>query len=377
VRVAARIGAALLVLLLVAIVGTGWAVTRLIGAGGIQARLSEIAVSELGREIGFSDFEVALFPPSVSAINAVIGDASAPLARAERVDLIPILAPFLAGIFAIDSVSVEGFEIDLVRASNKISFADSVGEASVSTKHSDQTDRSDWVVRDLSFSNAMISLEDRTVTPPLVWVLREIDARARTEVIRGEVRLDLSGKFASGGQIAGGGTLGFGGGLDFDFEFESVAIAPAKPYFRSDAEVGGLMAGTIRLRESIEDPKLELSGTLREARIQLGEIALRGSFGLEATIESFASAPRGVVSIDATRAELRYANFFTKPPGTPAQVVGELSLQPDGSIAIEAWKFVMQDLDGQAQAGPGTRTRIAETAPLIGPNPLRGKLRSR
>ncbi len=63
----------------------------------------------------------------------------------------------------------------------------------------------------------------------------------------------------------------------------------------------------------------------------------------------------GRVEIDATAAELRYAQFFTKPPETPARVTGRLVERADGSLEIDAWEFAMQDLDAQIQPGAAAR----------------------
>jgi hypothetical protein len=44
-----------------------------------------------------------------------------------------------------------------------------------------------------------------------------------------------------------------------------------------------------------------------------------------------------------------YDDFFAKPPGTAARVSGTLSNDPNGWLAIDAWKFVMKDLDSRGK----------------------------
>ncbi len=102
-----------------------------------------------------------------------------------------------------------------------------------------------------------------------------------------------------------------------------------------------------------------MDATLRDARLQLGDIALRGSLDIDATIDDAWSAPHGRVALDATLAELAYAEFFTKPPGTAATVVGLITTSRDGSPAIETWEFVMEDLDGHVRIRFGDRFQFA------------------
>ena len=96
---------------------------------------------------------------------------------------------------------------------------------------------------------------------------------------------------------------------------------------------------------TVASPTVEVDATFRKARFQLGEIALFGVLQVAASIDDAWKAPRGRIDLDATQAELSYAKFFTKPVGTAASVTGNLSRNPDGSFSIDAWKFVMKDLD--------------------------------
>ena len=65
----------------------------------------------------------------------------------------------------------------------------------------------------------------------------------------------------------------------------------------------------------VHTPAIELTATLRDANLQLGEIALRGTLGVAVGIRDVLDAPSGLAELDATEAELGYANFFTKAPG--------------------------------------------------------------
>jgi uncharacterized protein involved in outer membrane biogenesis len=366
VRVIARICAALLALFFVAAIVLYVVVPRFVGEDVVRVRLSDATRSAIGRGIEFTTLKFEWFPPAVIGIGAVVGDEAMPLARAERIKLTPALASLLAGVLLIDSATVEGATIRLVRNRSQIAFADA---GSVETNEAvaiNRDARPDLALRGVSLSGAVITLEDRTVDPALVWMLRGVDASAFAEAVGSPIRIDLAGEIAPAGRLAGDGVVALDGELELEFEFESVAIATARPYFAADGDVGGLLTGSIRVSGNIESPAIELTATLREANLQLGEIALRGNLEVDASIRNVLDAPKGLVELDATEAELGYAGFFTKAPGTPARVVGKVTTGGGGSLAIDVWEFVMRDLDGQVRVGADNRFPLAHRRPELG-----------
>mgnify|MGYP006979360661 CR=1 FL=1 len=56
---------------------------------------------------------------------------------------------------------------------------------------------------------------------------------------------------------------------------------------------------------------------------------------------------QGQVELDATAAELRFGDFFTKPPGTRGLVRGQLTSASDGTLAVDTWKFEVDDFEGR------------------------------
>jgi hypothetical protein len=363
VRVVACILAALFAVLFVALIGRCVVLPRLAAEDVVRARLSEVARSAIGREIEFTTLEFELFPPSVIAIGAVVGNEAMPLARVERIKLTPALAPLLAGVLLIDSATLEGAEIHLVRTRSEIAFADAGFVATTRAVDANRTGRSDLAVRGLSLSGARITLEDRSVDPPIFWTLRDVDASAFTKALDSRVRFDLDAEFAAGGRLVGTGEVAADGELQLSFEFEAVTIATARPYFAADSDVGGLLTGSLRVKGSVDNPEFELTATLREANLQLGEIELHGTLGVAASIRDVLDAPSGLVELDATEAELGYAGFFNKAPGTPARVFGQVTTSAEGLLAIDAWNFAMQDLEGRAPAGIRDRFELAGRRP--------------
>jgi len=370
-RLAAGICVALIALLFIALIGLCVLLPRVAGEGVVGARLSEVTRSTIGREIEFRSLELKLFPPSVIAIGALIGDPSLPVASAERIELKPALAPMLAGLFVIDSAIVEGASIHLVRTPGEIALAN----AQIASTQ--RTARSDLAVRGLSLSGATITLDDRSIDPAAVWTLRDVTARVVAEALGSKVRFDLAGVLSPKGRLVGKGELAADGALQFEIGFDALSIDAARPYFAAGSDVEGSLTGSLRVAGTIDRPTIELDATLRDARLRLGEIALRGTLDVEARIRDLRGAAQGVVELDATHAELGYAGVFTKAPGTPARVIGEVTTGAAGSLAIEAWKFVMQDLDGHVRAEPRDRFRVADRTRRAQPEPRAGRSRFR
>lgn len=360
-RLAAGICAALIALLFIALIGICVLLPRVAGEQVVGARLSELTQSTIGRGVEFRSLEIELFPPSVIAIGALVGDRSTPVASAERIELKPALAPLLAGVFVIDSAIVEGAIVHLVRTPREIALANAqIGSAA-------RAARSDLAVRVLSLSGATITLEDRSIEPAAVWTLRDVTASVVAEVFGSQVRLELAGALPPTGRLVGKGEVAADGALQIELGFDALSIVAARPYFAAGSEVEGSLTGSLRVDGSIDRPAIELEATLRDARLRLGDIALRGNLDVEARIRDLRGAAQGIVELDATEAELGYAGVFTKAPGTSARVIGEVSTDPRGSLAIEAWRFVMQDLDGHVRAEPRDHFRLADRGPRVEP----------
>jgi uncharacterized protein involved in outer membrane biogenesis len=326
---------------------------RIVDTAAVRERLAHETSSALGHRLGFQQLGFQLIPPLLVMKDATLGAAGEPWARAERIELSIAWSPLLVGIALVDEAVVEGARLLLVRTAGGVQLDRSNAERLRSAP------QMNWVLRRLELRSATIALDDRSVGPPVRWQLREIEATAVAEALDLPVRLKLAGEVATGGQIVASGSFSLAGDVDFELKFESVAIAAARPYFESDAEVSGALTGSIWARGSSANWKLEMDATIRDARLQLGDIALRGLLDVDATIDNAGSAPHGRVALDATSAELAYGEFFTKPPGTAASVVGLITTNSDGITAIERWQFVMEDLDGHVRAHFGDRVQFA------------------
>jgi hypothetical protein len=356
VRVVTRIVGAAVLLGALLVVAVAVVLPRMLDTAAVRQQLADIAEPALGRRPEFQELEFQLFPPVLRMTDTTPAAGGDPSARPQRIELSIALPPLLAGVVLIDAAVVEDAQLVLLRTASGFQWDGS------NFAHRDPSHPMKIALRHLALRNTAIAIDDRSVRPSVRWQLRDVEATVVAESLDSPVRLALTGEVASGGRIVAGGSFSLAGDVDLQLEFAALAIAVARPYFESNSEVSGALTGSIRVRGSMENPTLELDATLRDARLQLGDISLRGILEVDARVDDARSAPRGKIELDATRAEVSYAQFFTKPPGTAATVVGIVSADRDGSPAIKAWKFSMKDLDGHVRIRFADRLRLAIAA---------------
>jgi hypothetical protein len=342
VRVLARVALAGALLVAVAVLALSLALPRIASSPTVRSDLADAATSALGYRVVFDELELRLFPPTfvmgrAQLFDPVDRDVDA-FARAERIELTLALTPLLAGMVLIDSAVVEGGRLEVVRTDRGLQFPRSA---------SLESDAINIMVRDVELRNAEVVLVDRSVVPPLIWELREVWAHVFGEVLDSRVRVELTGALASGGQLSVQGSWRLAGEVDLEMKFDAMAIHAAEPYFESGPPVEGLLTGSIRANGPLENLNVTVEATCREARFRLGEVALDGTLEVAARIDDAWAAAHGQIDLDATQAELTYAQFFTKPPGKAAHVTATLSHDSADALSIDAWKFVMQDLDAR------------------------------
>jgi len=199
-----------------------------------------------------------------------------------------------------------------------------------------------FAVRSLFIPDALLVLEDHTVSPTLRWELRNSNLQLQLDALESRHRFAIAGEIATGGRVVAEGSMKLGGELEAVVRLESVSIAPAGSYFASGAKTEGILSGTITATGTHVEFDFDLSG----GRLTLGEIALRGPLRISGQIDQH-KRPQGRVELDATAAELRFGDFFTKPPGTRGLVRGQVTTDADGALTIDAWRFEMDDFEGR------------------------------
>jgi hypothetical protein len=335
-------------LVVVFALAVGIALPRMASSPAVRSSLADAATSALGYRFAFEELKLQIFPPTAIMdrveIDQDAGDRvdreADPFARAERIELVLAVTPLLAGAVLVDSALVVGAQLEVVRTGRGFQFPKPTPR---------ESQPNNIYVRDVELRDAAVIIVDRSVVPPLFWRLRDVRAHVFGETLHSPVRVELSGALASGGQLGVRGTWTLAGEIDLELKFDDLAIDTAEPYFEPRSPVEGLLTGSIRATGTLESLSVAVDATCQGARFQLGKVALDGPLEVAARIDDAWAAPHGQIDLDATQAKLTYDDFFAKPPGTAARVTGTLSHDPDGWLTIEAWKFVMKDLDSKGK----------------------------
>jgi len=296
--------------------------------------------SIFGSELRYASREIAYFPPTIVLNQLTLGSVDTS-AHADRVVLRISLLPMLARVLLFDSVAVEGAVVNVVRTPGGVRLPSAPESVDPNPKGSMRL-----AARTLVMPDAVLFLEDRTVSPAVRWELRNSNMELELAARELTLHFTIDGEVVTGGRVVAEGEMRAGGDLEANFRLVGVSIAPARSYFASQTEVAGALSGTITTAGSHIDCELDLS----DGQLMLGEIALRGPLKINGQIDRSKPSHNGVVEVDATAAELRFGDFFTKAAGTRGQVRGEVTSGADGTLTIDAWKFEMDDFQGQVRS---------------------------
>jgi hypothetical protein len=372
---ATAVALAFLLLVLLAIL-----VPRLVQTEAARAKIQSASRSALGRELQYREIDVALMPPSLLVEEPRLAgkgpDGAAPL-EARRIALRISLLPLLGGAVVIDSLVVDGAALRFVRTADGVALPlpaspRSRDEKPAAARAGDKGAGGPvaLAVRALELRDAEVVLEDRTLHPPVTWVLRDIDVEARGSSLDAPIELEASLELASGGAISARGTAALGGDLDLELEIAGLALAPLQPYAGAEVALEGLLAGAIRVQGPAANPAaISADLTIRDARFTLSDIAVSGAIVARVDVAHAFERPSGSFDLDASAAVLRYSGAFTKPAGTPASVSGRIVADENGALAVDDVTLRIRDFEatGSARVGPPLRVDVRRaTADLEG-----------
>lgn len=295
----------------------------------------------LGRELHYSNFDLEYFPPRIILDSPTLGGVDA-FVRADRAVLRVSLVPMLARIVLVDSAAIEGARLQVVRSAEGVRWVSEKEntESSVALRNRAVMR---FAIRSLTIPGALLAFEDRTVSPPIRWELRNSELQLHMDAFELRPRFTISGEIATGGHVVAEGEVTATGEVDASIRLDAVLIAAGRSYFSSGAEVDGALTGTI----TALGPHVACDLDLSEGRLTLGQIVLRGPLKITGKIDRETRPPQGQLEVDATAAELQFGDFFTKPPGTRGLVRGRVTSDAEGTLAIDAWTFEMDDFEGR------------------------------
>ncbi len=366
-----RGAAALAVLAALALGVLLWSLPRLAKSDAARARIEELARTSLGRELHYGEIDFGLLPPSLVVTEPTLAGATPdapPLARADRVSLRVELLPLLRRRLEVSSLVVDGLALHLVRGDEGIVLPRAEGaspspppapSSAAPAAGADGGEGAPLGSRSIRLRGASLDLEDRTVSPPASWRLDEIELTARGARGDAPVSLDGSLRLSEGGELELGGTASPDGALDLLLTLRDASIAVARPYV--DAErLAGRLGGTVRVGGVRESPRLEAQLELEDADLALAGATVRGAITLEADVTDALAKATGPFVLEASDADVRYGQDFTKPPGTRARLRGQLITDARGALGADDLALELRNavLTGEVRTGAAPALRV-------------------
>jgi Domain of Unknown Function (DUF748)/AsmA-like C-terminal region len=393
----ARIAIAAVVLLAVAVGALALLLPRLVRSDAVRDQIQAASRKALGAELRYAELDVGLLPPSLLVREPALagaGPGASDVVDARQVALRVELLPLLARSLVIDSLVVEGATLRLVRTAQGIQLPlvpppRAPAEAGAEPKASEGGGAGfALALRTLELRDATLFLEDRTVQPAVTWELRKTDVRARGKALDAPIDVEASFQLASGGDVSASGTASVAGPLDLDVKLDGVALAPLRPYLGRGAQVEGRLGGAVRILGDVANPSTVAKLSLSGARFDVQDVSVHGDVSLDADLKGLRQEPSGHFDIDASGAELRYGEAFTKPPGTKARLSGRLVAGPGGALGVDDVQLSIRNLQSRVQGtlAPKLRLRIdtqpvdlagwEALVPALAGAPMRGSVRA-
>jgi hypothetical protein len=369
VKLLLRLGVGVIVLALLVLVLLAVLLPRFAKSETVRARIQSAALDLLGRELVYRELDVRLLPPSLLVEEPRLAGETpddVALIEAERIALRVALLPLLARTLMVDSLAVDGASVRLVRTAEGVALPLSAEPQAAKPPAESAASEGggpsvSLAVRALELRDAEVVFEDRAVAPPVTWVLRDLDVRARGKAPGQPVEIEASAEFGGGGATVVRGTATLAGELDLEIALDALALGPLRPYVGADGELDGLLAGIVHVQGPAASPaRISADLAIRDARFALSEIAVAGAVEGRADLADARGAPDGSFDLDASDAEVRYGGAFTKPAGVPATVNGRIVTDERGALGFDDVKLRIHDLDatGRVRVGPPLRIEI-------------------
>jgi hypothetical protein len=346
--------AAVAALLVAALAALAVLLPRLVDRPEVRARIEAAARDATGRELSYEALRAGIFPPAIEVVKPALAGETAgapPLFEADRVALRLALMPLLDRAIVIDRLKIEGARARVVRAPPPVTpaAAESVAAPATPAPRGEPVASKPGAlfgVRTIDVENGRLSLEDRSVSPPVLLELDDIDAKVRATSSDAPFRFEATLRLESGGAIALQGTATAGGEVDAEATLERVEAKPFTAYLGHGRSIAGLLGGSIHASGPATAPaKVDAKLRLEDAVVALDAVRLSGKLGLSASLASSQGLLGGPFEIDATEADLAYAGAFHKPPGTAATTSGTLQERAGGGFDVEELRVKIKNFE--------------------------------
>ncbi|NNL86863.1 MAG: DUF748 domain-containing protein, partial [Myxococcales bacterium] len=368
------LSAALLVALIVLL-------PRLAESEEVRRQLMAAGSEATGREVRFGELDVALMPPGLRLTDARVSGPSAedsPFLEGATIDLRLSWLSLLSLSVVVDSLVVEGATLRIVRGEDGLELPIPKADPTVPPEgtppapaqetpaSADDGEGLDLAVRDVRLRDTRIIFEDRTTEPPVLLEIADLAGQAEGKLLPRRLDFDFSGVLSSGGGLRLRGNAGAGGAAKLDLDLTEVQVDPFSVYAPpSVGGMGGKLSGAVSVEQTGsggDADRIAFDLRLEEGDFALDDVAMQGTLLAKGTLLDPTGSPSGDFDIDATRAALRYAEFFSKPAGTPARAKGKLRAGPNGALRIEETRLKVDSLEADVDADIGDSTELKVSA---------------
>lgn len=364
-------------------VGLALLLPRLVDRPEVRARIEAAVRDATGRSLAYDSLSAGLLPPAITVERPSLAGArpgDPPLFAADRVSLRIEWLALLARAVVVDRVRIDRARIHLVREPQAAGAAAPAGgaeptaaasadgapsSASSQTRPPESRD-APFGVRAIDAADAVLTFEDRAVSPPVTHVLEDIRATVRAEGAGAPVRFSVTMRAASGGALAAEGTLAADGDVAAEVVLDRVEAAPVTAYLGEGRSVSGLARGSIQVEGPAASPeKIDAKLAVEDAAVSLDGVRLRGPLALTGHLARAADGFEGPFEIDATGAELAYGDAFRKPPGTGATTSGILRSRARGGFDVDELRVRIKNFEAQGALRSAPDREVVLAAPAF------------
>ena len=341
-------------------------------------RIRAISISQLGRPLSYDELELDLLPPGLKLTDVSL-PGRAPnepdFFKAHQLDLRIALLPLLRMAVIIDSLQIEGLDIELIRDDSGLdwpsSSASSTSEAEAESAPSGKSwfSKMDWGVRHLRVRNARVVLIDKTITPAETFGLKSIDWTISRSGAELPVRIDFQADSIGGGRLTVRGNSNRQGRLDLEMTVSDLDLSGAARslalIFDRKVETQATLSGKAHVRGPWETPEaLNFEAEISSSALRWDDYDFTGRIDLKGEFDALRPKVHGNLTLDAMDAAISLGDFFHKPKKTPLHVDSEWSVDAGsgGEIALERIELASINASGKINFGENFELRLETDA---------------
>lgn len=345
------------VLVALAIAGVALLLPRLADRPEVRERITAAAYDATGRTLSYDTLEVGLLPPrlEIRAAQLAGGPGEDPLG-AERIALRVAWLPLLARQILIERIDVDAPQLTLRRTADGFELPfrppeepDSPPDPESPRDPSATKDEGfSLLVRRIAVSDARLTLDDRSLTPPATLLIEDADIALELEDLAGSVDFEVAARVA-GAPLAVQGSRSAGGEVVVELSVAGLALATLQPWIGDDDFAGNL---TVTVKATAQRDAVETAAVravLEDAALAFGDVLVSGNLPVTADLSGPFDALAGPVTLELADAEVAVDDTFRKPKGMAGRLAGRL-VQAGAERRLEELEIRLHNFVGRGRA---------------------------